>query len=177
MMKKVILALIVIALAVFAHLSCSTSDTNKCADIGGDYDVTKTFDSATAIRGGDTVTVENSSTVLADTSDLSISQGTCSVAVEEIVPTPSMTIPYFGDTDKDDNFSFSIRTPSDLNIPLSVNIAGIAYACHFSGQITWDGTKDSSKLKGKITYQLTLRSSQPAECPDTLTLKYDFTAK
>lgn len=174
-MKKLLLIIAVAALSILTQLSCGGSDDNKCADISGNYNVTKTFESVSATQGGGSVTIQNGLTVLpSDTSTLDITQIGCAVAVVETIQNPSISIPYAGSTDKDDNYTFSISTPSSLNLPLNVTIAGTSFPCQFSGQVTWDGKQKDSDLKGTIDYKLKIITG--TGCPDTLTLKYNSTA-
>ena len=178
-MKRGLIVLGVCLVLALIRLGCGSSTViTNCANVSGNYAITKTVAGVSATKGGIDVTIENgATTVLPTQSSLSMTQTGCPLIATETIPNlNNLVIPYAGEANNSSGFWLKINNPDALAIPLQLKILGVTYTCKFNGSINWDGRYNNNSLSGTIIYTLAKRTDETNPvCPDACTVNMDFT--
>lgn len=176
-MKRVIIVSALCLATLLVWLGCEVVETVDCKNVSGNYAITKTITLVTATKGGNSVTVENTASVLPLQSTLTITQTGCPLlATETISALNNLVIPYAGEANSSGGLSLAISSPDALSIPLQIRILGVTETCQFKGSVTWTGQENNSALSGTILYVLTKRAEETKDfCPDAVSVQMEFT--
>jgi len=177
-MKRGLIVLGVCLVLALIRLGCGGSAVvTNCANVSGNYAITKTVAGVSATKGGINVTIENGATVLPTQSSLSMTQTGCPLIATETIPNlTNLVIPYAGEANSSSGFWLKINNPEGLAIPLQLKILGVTHTCRFNGAINWDGRLNNNSLSGTINYALAKRTDETNPvCPDACTVNMNFT--